>query len=187
MDFPVETNTGTGERLRLLGIERDEEGREYLAVQGFVEPNVGPPMHVHFFQEERIRVETGRIAYQVLGEEPRIAEPGEEIVFPAGQVHRFWGAGEGLSTGRGMVRPVGNFPWFITRLHESIRQNGGRPGLFDGAFLTHHFRSEFDMVEIPAFVRRVVFPAVVALGHLLGKYRKYADAPEPIVRSGVEP
>jgi len=179
MDFPIETNTGTGERLRLLGIQRDDAG-EYLRVEGVVEPNVGPPMHVHFFQEERIHVTQGRFGYQVLGEEPRFAGPGEEIVFPAGQVHRFWGAGEGTSTGRGLVRPVGNFPWFITRLHASIRENGGRPGFFDGAFLTHHFRTEFDMVEIPAFVKRVVFPLAVVLGRVLGRYRKYADAPEPM-------
>jgi len=179
MDFPVETDTGTGERLRLLGLEQDEEG-EYLAVEGVVEPGVGPPMHVHYFQEERIRVETGRFGYQVQGEEARYAEPGEEIVFPAGQVHRFWGAGDGPSTGTGLVRPVGNFPWFITRLHASIRENGGRPGFFEGAFLAHRYRSEFEMMEIPAPVKRFVFPLVVALGRLLGRYRKYEDAPPPM-------
>ncbi len=33
------------------------------------------------------------------------------------------------------------------------------------------------MVAVPVLVRRVVFPLLVALGTLLGKYRKYADAP----------
>ncbi len=179
MELPMETDTGTGERLRLLGVERDAEG-EYMVVEGIVEPGAGPPMHVHFFQEERIRVVTGRIGYQVLGEEPKHADPGEEIVFPAGQVHRFWGAGEGPSTGRGIVRPVGNFPWFITRLHASIRENGGRPGFFDGAFLAHQYRSEFEMMEIPIPVKRLLFPVVVVVGRLLGKYRKYGDAPAPV-------
>jgi hypothetical protein len=137
-------------------------------------------MHVHYFQEERIRVTSGRFGYQVQGEEPRYAEPGQEIVFPAGQIHRFWGAGEGPSTGTGMVRPVGNFPWFITRLHASIREHGGRPGFFEGAFLAHQYRTEFEMMEIPHAVKRFVFPVVVALGRLLGRYRKYGDAPEPI-------
>jgi len=186
MDFPVETDTGTGERLRLLGIERDEEG-EYLAVEGTVDPGVGPPMHVHYFQEERIRVTSGRFGYQVLGEEARYAGPGEEIVFPAGQAHRFWGAGEGPSAGEGLVRPVGNFPWFITRLHASIRENGGKPAFFEGAFLAHRYRSEFEMIEIPLAVRRFVFPVMVALGRLLGRYRKYGDAPEPISSSARVP
>jgi hypothetical protein len=38
------------------------------------------------------------------------------------------------------------------------------------------------MAEIPAPVQRFVFPVVVALGRLLGKYNKYADAPEPVRR-----
>jgi hypothetical protein len=36
--------------------------------------------------------------------------------------------------------------------------------------------------HIPDAVQRLVFPAQVALGRLLGKYRKYADAPEPVRR-----
>jgi quercetin dioxygenase-like cupin family protein len=183
MDLPMETDTGTGERLRLLRVERDDEG-QYLVVEGTVEPGAGPPMHVHFFQEERVRVVSGRIGYQVLGEEPQYAEPGDEIVFPAGQAHRFWGAADGPSTGEGMVRPIGNFPWFITRLHASIRENGGRPGFFEGAFLVHRYRTEFDMMEIPVPVKRFVFPVVVVVGRLLGKYRKYGDAPAPMRGQG---
>ena len=37
------------------------------------------------------------------------------------------------------------------------------------------YRSEFCIAEIPAVVQRVVFP-------VLGKYKKYADAPEPVRR-----
>jgi len=35
------------------------------------------------------------------------------------------------------------------------------------------------MMEIPAAVKRFVFPLVVALGRMLGKYRMYHDAPKP--------
>ena len=38
------------------------------------------------------------------------------------------------------------------------------------------------MLDIPSAVQRVVFPAQVALGMLLGKYRKYANAPAPVRR-----
>jgi hypothetical protein len=31
-------------------------------------------------------------------------------------------------------------------------------------------------------VQRIVFPVLVAIGTLLGRYRKYADAPEPVRR-----
>ena len=44
------------------------------------------------------------------------------------------------------------------------------------------YRSEFYMAEIPAVVEHLVFPVQVTVGRLLGTYKKYADAPEPIRR-----
>lgn len=62
------------------------------------------------------------------------------------------------------------------------RKGGHRPDPFDAAFLTRRYRSEFGMAEIPAPVQRLRFPVVVAVGRLLGKYKKCADVPEPIRR-----
>jgi hypothetical protein len=36
------------------------------------------------------------------------------------------------------------------------------------------------MLEIPAVVRHVVMPILYVVGALLGKHRKYRDAPPPI-------
>jgi hypothetical protein len=44
------------------------------------------------------------------------------------------------------------------------------------------YRSEFYMAEIPAVIQRFVFPVLVIVGRVLGKYKKYADAPEPVRR-----
>jgi len=38
------------------------------------------------------------------------------------------------------------------------------------------------MLAIPAVVQRVAFPVLAAVGTVLGKYRKYRDAPEPVRR-----
>ena len=57
-----------------------------------------------------------------------------------------------------------------------------RPDPFDAAFLMLRYRSEFAMTEIPAAVVRFVLPIQVAVGTALGRYRKYADAPEAIRR-----
>ena len=38
------------------------------------------------------------------------------------------------------------------------------------------------MAEIPAAVQRFVFPVMVFVGRVLGRYGKYADAPEPVRR-----
>jgi hypothetical protein len=73
--------------------------------------------------------------------------------------------------------------YFLTEIFKSQRENGGsRPDLFDVAFLASRYRSEFAMAEIPTMVQRLVFPVLVAVGRLLGKYRKYADASEPVRR-----
>jgi hypothetical protein len=45
--------------------------------------------------------------------------------------------------------------------------------MFDAAYLQMKYASEFDTVEIPRFVKAVVFPVVVALG----KDKKFKDAP----------
>jgi hypothetical protein len=60
------------------------------------------------------------------------------------------------------------------------RSGGHRPDPFEAAFLARRYRSEFGMAEIPAPVQRFVFPVLVAVGRLLGKYKKYADAPQPV-------
>lgn len=38
------------------------------------------------------------------------------------------------------------------------------------------------MLAIPALVQRLVFPLLVAIGTLLGRYGRYADAPAPVRR-----
>lgn len=62
-----------------------------------------------------------------------------------------------------------------------MRRNGGkRPGLFDSAYLLHRYGSEFDMLDIPAPVRRLVLPVVARVGSAVGLARKFAGAPEPV-------
>lgn len=44
------------------------------------------------------------------------------------------------------------------------------------------YRTEFALLAIPAVIQRIVFPLLVAVGTVLGKYRRYADAPAPVRR-----
>jgi hypothetical protein len=63
-----------------------------------------------------------------------------------------------------------------------MKRHGKAPDPFDAAFLLSRYQSEFSMVAIPAVVRRFAFPVQVVIGRLLGKYRRYADAPPPVRR-----
>lgn len=74
--------------------------------------------------------------------------------------------------------------YFLTETFASTRRSGGsRPDPFDAAFLIRRYRSEFTMMDIPAAVQRFAFPVLVVIGKLFGRYRKYADAPEPVWRT----
>ena len=82
----------------------------------------------------------------------------------------------------GGCSPPDNVEFYLETLFSSTKAHGGRPALFDIAFLLTRFRTEFEMLEMPALVRRAVIPFVYALGMVLGKYRKFKDAPSPISR-----
>jgi hypothetical protein len=179
--YPYTIDNGQGESLTFTGITRGPDG-ERIEAEGGAGPGGGPPMHVHYLQAEGVRVVKGRVGYQVLGGMPQFAGPGEEIHWPAGTAHKWWNAGTDELRLAGWCSPPDNFEFYISTLFASAKANGGTPSLFDGAFLMTRYGNEFAMLEIPAVVRRVVIPVVYALGKALGKYRKFADAPEPIAR-----
>jgi uncharacterized cupin superfamily protein len=180
--YPHTIENGAGERLTFLRRVPGSAG-DRLEVENVVGPGAGPPMHVHHRQTESLTVVEGRIGYQRPGEPPQYAGPGATVSFAAGEAHRFWNAGEDPLRCTGHIEPAGNVEYFLTEIYASIRRHGGtRPGAFDAAFLTTHYASEFAMVDIPAVARRVVMPVLAALGRLLGRDRRYADAPEPLPR-----
>jgi len=57
-----------------------------------------------------------------------------------------------------------------------------RPAACTAMIVTRRYRDEFYMTEIPAVVQRFVFALLMLAGRALGKYGKYADAPEPMRR-----
>ena len=186
--YPYSIDNGHGERLTFLGHSEGPDGLRAEA-EGFAQPGAGPPMHVHHLQEEAARVVRGRMGHQRLGGPEEFAGPGDLVVWPAGTPHRWWNAGSEELHSVGWCCPPDNVEFFLGTLFASSRANGGRPGLFDAAFLLTRYRREFTMLELPFVVRRVVMPVMYVLGHLLGKYRQFADAPPPIdrPRSRVQP
>jgi len=180
--YPHTIDNGSGERLTFdRRIPRPEGDR--LEGHNLVGPGSGPPMHVHHYQEEGLTVQRGRIGYERPGQPPQYAGPGETVVFRAGEAHRFWNAGDEDLLCTAYIEPADNIEYFLGQVFDSQRRNGGhRPDPFEVAFLASRYRSEFGMLAIPAPVQRLLFPVLVALGKLMGKYTRYADAPEPVRR-----
>ena len=180
--YPHTIDNGAGERLTFLRRVPGPLG-DRLEIENLVKPKAGPPMHIHRFQVEAMTVSRGRIGYQRPGEAAQFGGPGASASFAPGEAHKFWNAGDDDLLVVGYVEPADNLEYMLSALYESTKRKGtGAPDPFDAAFLMRRYRSEFSMVEIPAVVQRFVFPLQIFIGRLLGKYRKYADAPEPVRR-----
>jgi quercetin dioxygenase-like cupin family protein len=181
--YPHTIENGSGERITFTGRKQGRTG-ECVEVDGVAQPGAGPPMHVHYLQEEAVQVIRGRVGYQVLGGEPQFAGPGESVTWPAGTPHKWWNAGTDEVRMIGWCTPPGNIEFFLSTLFASTKANGGkRPGLFDAAFLVTRYRTEFALLDLPAFVTAVVIPIVYRMGVVLGKYEKFKDAPAPMSSS----
>src|SRR5689334_8608249 len=159
--FPHTIDNGHGEQLTFLKLVETENG-ELLEVENKVKPGAGPPMHVHHVQDESLTIIQGRLGAQIAGQQPTFHGPGETITFKRGVPHKFWNAGEDMLYCKGWISPANNIVYFLTEIFRSTKLNGAhRPSMFDGAFLQTRFRSEFDLVEIPAFVKTVIFPIIL--------------------------
>jgi oxalate decarboxylase/phosphoglucose isomerase-like protein (cupin superfamily) len=181
-NYPHRIANGGGEELTFVNlIENDSGGM--LEVENRVQPGAGPPMHIHHLQDESLTIVRGLMAAKTPGKAPTLHGPGETVTFTRGVPHRFWNAGTDELVCKGWVTPAHNVEYFLTEIFASTRANGGkRPSIFDGAFLQMKYRSEFDMIEIPGLVKKIIFPLVVATGKLLGKHKKFANGPNPAHR-----
>jgi quercetin dioxygenase-like cupin family protein len=178
--YPYTIENGAGERITFTGIVRDPDGIERVVGEGVAQPKAGPPFHIHYLEEEGFTVRSGTLGYQLLGHEPRYAQAGETVLFPAGAAHRWFNAGETEAHMTGWAKPPHNHPYILTSIFESMKRNGGRrPSMFDMAFLMTRYRNEIGNPTIPMWVQRAVFPILVILGKLTGRYAHFKDAPEP--------
>ncbi len=182
--YPHTISNPFGEELTFRSKVLDEDGIEKLIVANRVAPKAGPPFHVHFQQDESLTVAKGRLGYQLMGEEEKFLSEGESIVFPRGQMHRFWNAGDTTLECNGWIKPANTVDYFLTNLYNSSNKSGTPEGdPFDSAFLVTRYKSEYDVAVIPAFVKKVIMPITVFFGKLLGKYAHFKDAPEPLAPS----
>jgi len=180
--YPRTIDNGAGERLTFTR-RTHGEAAERLELETVVAPNAGPLMHVHYLQTEALTVVQGRIGYQRPGEPPSFAGPGDTVVFGPGEPHKFWNAGSDELRCTGYVEPPCNAEYLLSAVFESQRRRGGKqPHPLDAAFLVRRYSDEFGLVEIPGAVQRLVFPLMIAVGTLVGRYRKYAAAPPPVQR-----
>ncbi|MBO0952599.1 cupin domain-containing protein [Fibrella forsythiae] len=181
--YPHTIENCIGEKLIFREVRREADG-DRVIVENFVAPGSGPPMHVHRLQDEGLTVISGRIGYQIQGQSEQFAEEGETVVFERGVPHRFWNAGTQTLHCTGWINPANSVVFFLSAIYAAQNKSGkAQPEVFDAAFLLTRYAAEFDMVEIPRFVRTVIIPVTYQIGRLLGKYTHFKNAPEPLPTS----
>ena len=169
-----------GETLIFKEVVHEVDG-DKLLVENYVVPGSGPVMHTHLLQDEALTVLEGRIGYQIKGGPEQFAGVGETIVFERGTPHRFWNAGDEVLHCKGWVKPMNTIVFFLSSVYAAQNKTGTAiPEKFDGAYLIKRYASEYDMADMPSFVKKIVIPITYYVGKLLGKYKHFHNAPEPV-------
>src|SRR5919205_1404566 len=103
--------------LRKLGIRFMVGGEDTQDNFALVEHPIGPralaaPMHTHRHEDEYTYVLEGEVGVQV-GEEVRVARPGDLVFKPRGIPHAFWNAGDAPARALEIISPAGFERYFL--------------------------------------------------------------------------
>jgi hypothetical protein len=163
-------NRHTGETL-CMRRERDASGQVILIVDGSLPPrSKGPPPHVHLQQREEGRVQAGTLGARI-GEQPLLVPTGGDAAFPAGVVHSWWNAGETVLEFSGRVVPAGDLDQFLQELFAVLNAGADRPSMFYLVHVLWRHRRTQRVVTPPVAIQRILFPVILLIGRVLGKYK----------------
>jgi mannose-6-phosphate isomerase-like protein (cupin superfamily) len=164
-------NRHTGETLRMRRV-RTAEGEIALELHGLLPPHTsGPPAHMHLRAREEGVVLAGSLGAR-LGRETTVVAPGGRVVFPAGVTHAWWNAGDHVLEVTGRSIPADDLDRFLQGIFAVLNASpAGRPSIFYLAHVLWRHRHSQALAVPPAIVQRTVFPVVVLVGRVLGKYR----------------
>jgi mannose-6-phosphate isomerase-like protein (cupin superfamily) len=169
-DSLILENRHTGERLALRAVARG--GETWLELKGSLPPHrEGPPMHIHFAEDEEGRVISGVLSALLDGRR-LTAGPGESGLFPRGSSHRWWNAGDETLVFEGHARPLVDLDRYLQAIFEVINAGpAGRPSPFYIAHLALRHRQTQAVLLMPRPVQGVLFRVLVLVGTFLGRYR----------------
>ena len=98
--------------------------------------------------------------------------PASLWTFLAGVPHRWWNAGEDLLEFNGRIVPVIDLDRFLQAIFAVVNASqSGRPSLFYVAHILRRHRQTQELKGVPVAIQKVVFPVVLLIGRILGKYR----------------
>lgn len=167
-------NRHTGETLQMRR-ERDVSGEVILIIEGTLPAGTnGPPPHVHFQQREEGVVQAGTLGARI-GEQALVVQTGGNAAFPAGVVHSWWNDGETLLEFSGRAVPAVDLDQFLQALFAVLNASATkRPSIFYLAHVLWRHRRTQAVTTPPVAIQRILFPVVLLIGRVLGKYKGQA-------------
>ena len=151
---------------------RDAKGQIVLALDGTLPPGTsGPPLHVHFREDEQGIVKAGTLGAQV-GTEKIVVPTGGTAILPKGVPHRWWNAGDDLLEFSGHAVPAVDLDRFLQAVFAVLNaSSNGRPPIFYLAHVLWRHRDTQLLLTPPPAIQRFLLPVVLFIGRVLGKYR----------------
>jgi mannose-6-phosphate isomerase-like protein (cupin superfamily) len=163
-------NRHTGEQLDLRRVDRD--GQTCLELKGTLPPRQdGPPLHLHYREDEEGTVIAGTLSAEVDGRVIRV-EAGGTARLPMGSAHRWWNGGDEVLVFEGITKPVVDLDVYLQAAFDVLNSGpANRPPLFYMAHLAWRHRKTQAVLFAPRWLQAVLVPIVVFAGTILGRYR----------------
>jgi quercetin dioxygenase-like cupin family protein len=135
-------------------IDGAETGQTFALVEHPMEPRIlAVPMHVHQHEDEYTYVLEGEVGVQV-GDEVRVAHPGDLVFKPRHVPHAFWNAGDRPARALEIISPAG-FERYFVEIAQLL------PPAHDGPIdeqalvaVMARYGLEMDMSSVPVLVER---------------------------------
>jgi quercetin dioxygenase-like cupin family protein len=144
--------------LRKLGIRFMIGGEQTQGNFALVEHPIKPralaaPMHTHRHEDECTYVLEGEIGVQI-GDEVRVARPGDLVFKPRGVPHAFWNAGDTLARALEIISPAGFECYFAELAPLFPPANQGPLDEEAVGAVREKYGLEMDMSSIPVLAER---------------------------------
>jgi hypothetical protein len=164
-------NRHTGETLRMRR-QHDASGQIILIMEGSLPPGTkGPPPHIHFHEREEGGVQAGTLGARI-GNQTLVVQTGGNAAFPPGDGHSSWNAGETVLEFKGRVVPAVDLDQFLQALFAVLNAGAAnRPSIFYLAHVLWRHRHTQAVLTPPVAMQRILFPVVLLIGRVLGKYK----------------
>ncbi len=164
-------NPVTGE-YGYVRIGTDETKGEYMMVDLRVRPGgAGVGEHLRQNLDERFTMLSGKIGYKLTGREG-IAQAGEVIDLPRGQVHDWWNGGDEEARVIVEIKPAARFEQMAGTLFGLARDgktNGkGMPNMLQMALIGKEFEDTVQFTNPPIAVQKVLFGILASIAQLFG-------------------